>query len=425
VKEELATLFSKTPGVTAQIGGPIAHRLSHILSGTPAAVAIKIFADDLETLRSIAKQIDELLRPLPGVRDLVANREALTTTLPIEFNRQRLSHFGLTAEDAATQIETAFLGAIVGVINQGSSRIDIALRLDSAHRRDTSHVEDFLLKTRSGSLVPVKSVAKVYEDQSSVIITRENVKRKAVVSCNVAPGHNLGDLIATIREKVDPLVTKYPGLYVEYGGQFEAQEEASKRILWASIAVLVLIIGILYASFKSMRPVLLILLNLPLALVGGVVALFIFDSPSIFRNIFGLIGIGEYVPPVISIPSLVGFIGLFGVACRNGLLLISHYYHLMEVEGVDKEKAVIQGAEERLVPIVMTALCSALALIPLVLAKHDIGSELQYPVAVVMLGGLFSSTILNLFVVPVGFSLFGGGARISAASLKRDKSSLT
>jgi CzcA family heavy metal efflux pump len=411
VQAALVDIFSNTPGVTAQIGGPIAHRLSHILSGTPAAVAIKIFADDLDVLRRVAKEIDAAIRPLPGVRDLVANREAMTVTLPVVFDREKLAMFGLTSRDAGDQIETAFLGKIVGVVNQGSSRIDIVVRLSSDARQSPEDVKSFVLKSPSGMYVPVKDVAKVFEEDSSVLITRENVKRKGVISCNVGEGYNLGDLITAIREKVEPLILKFPGTYVEYGGQFEAQEEASSRILWSSLAVLILIAGILYSAFHSFRAVLLILLNLPLALVGGVIALFVFDSPDIITNTLGLFGVGIYTPPVLSIPSLVGFIGLFGVACRNGLLLIAHYYHLMEVEMVPKETAVVQGAIERVIPILMTALCSALALIPLVIAKHAIGSELQYPVAVVMLGGLISSTILNLFVVPVGFLLFGGGVR--------------
>jgi Cu/Ag efflux pump CusA len=262
--------------------------------------------------------------------------------------------------------------------------------------------------------VRVGSVATVVEEQASSLITRENVRRKAVISCNVAEGHNLGDLIAEIRARVDPLLAARQGMYVEYGGQFEAQEEASRRILWASVGVLVVVFLLLYSAFGSARPVLLVLLNLPLALVGGVAALFLADSPSLWSNVRGLFGAGAYVPPVVSIPALVGFIGLAGVACRNGLLLISHYYHLMEQEGVAAADAVVRGAEERLVPILMTALSSALALIPLVLAKDEIGSELQYPIAVVILGGLVTSTFLNLFVVPVGFQLFGGGPRARA-----------
>ncbi|MBK8975039.1 MAG: efflux RND transporter permease subunit [Planctomycetes bacterium] len=411
VRRALVELLDATPGVTSQIGGPIGHRLSHILSGTPAAVAIKVFGDDLDELRAIAKDIERVLRPLPGVRDLVANREVLSDTLPIRFDRDRLAHFGLTPADAAEQLETAFLGRTVGVVNRGSARLDIVLRLADTARQTLEDVQRFPLQAPSGAIVRVETVAEVYEEQASSLITRENVRRKAVISCNVAEGHNLGDLVESIRSRVDPIVARHEGVYVEYGGQFEAQEEASRRILWASIGVLALIIVILYSAFGLVRPVLLVLLNLPLALVGGVAALFIADSPSLLGNITGLFGGGGYVAPVVSISALVGFIGLAGVACRNGLLLISHYYHLMEEEGVPKQDAVQRGARERLVPILMTALSSALALIPLVLAKGEIGSELQYPIAVVILGGLVTSTFLNLFVVPVAFQMFGGGPR--------------
>ena len=291
--------------------------------------------------------------------------------------------------------------------------MDIVLRLEGASRRNLDDVRAFTLQAPSGAIVRVRDVAEVIEERASSLITRENVKRKAVISCNIAVGHNLGDLIEEIRSQVDPVIRNFPGTYVEYGGQFEAQKEASGRILLASLAVLGVIVIILYSTFRSARPVLLILLNLPLALVGGVAALFIAESPDLFRNIGALFGHGTYVAPVVSISSLVGFIGLGGIACRNGLLLISHYYHLMEEEGVAKKDAVVQGARERLVPILMTAMSSALALVPLVLAKGEIGSELQHPIAVVILGGLVSSTFLNLFVVPIGFDLFGGGPRKS------------
>ena len=413
VRHDLVALLAAAPGVTTQLGGPIAHRLSHILSGTPAAIAIKVFGDDLNELRAIAKQVENAMRPLPGVRDLVANREVLSDTVPIRFDNDKLAHYGLTPADAATQLETAFLGRTVGVVNRGASRLDIVLRLASEERQDLDDVRSFLLQAPSGAIVRVRDVAIVIEEQSSSLVTRENVRRKAVISCNVAEGHNLGDLVKEIRARVDPVIEGYPGTYVEYGGQFEAQEEASRRILLASLAVLVAIAIILYSAFQSARPVLLILLNLPLALVGGVVALFLSDSPDIVRNVAALFGSGTYVAPVVSISALVGFIGLAGVACRNGLLLISHYYHLMEEEGVAKKDAVMQGARERLVPILMTALTSALALVPLALAKGEIGSELQHPIAVVILGGLVSSTFLNLFVVPIGFDLLGGGPRRS------------
>ncbi len=406
VKESVINLLANSPGVTTQIGGPIAHRLSHILSGTPAAIAIKVFGDDLNILREIAKKAEQELKAVPGVRDLVANREATVRTLPIQFDRERLALYGFTPYSAAKQIETAILGTVVGVINKNGSRFDIVVRLSESARESIQDIRQLELQSPTGARVSVSNLARVFEEDSSMLITRENVKRKAVISCNVSEGHNLGDLVATIRSKIDPIIAKYPGIYVEYGGQFEAQEEASSRILWASAVVLIIIITILYNAFGSLRSTFLILLNLPLALVGGIVALFISDSPNVVSNLIALFGIGVYTAPVISISTLVGFIGLSGVACRNGLLLVSHYQHLSQ-EGLSKYEILTRGSEERLVPILMTALSSGLALIPLVLAKGEIGSELQYPVAVVILGGLITSTFLNLFVIPSAFALFG------------------
>lgn len=407
VHRRLVGLFQAAPGVTSQIGGPISHRLSHILSGTPAAVAIKIFGDDLEVLRRIAVEIEGSLTGLPGVRDLVANREVMIDTLPLRFDRGRLAAVGLTPAEVAGQIETAFRGRTVGVINDRGSRYDIVLRLAGTYRDEPRDVGDFLLRGPSGALVPVRTVAALEETRASNLIARENVKRKAVVSCNVAEGANLGDLVAAIRERVGPIVARHPGAFVEYGGQFEAQEEAGRRILWASLGVLALIYVILYAAFRTSRPVMLILLNLPLALVGGVIAIFVAESPSLFGNLAALFGSGTYVAPVVSIASLVGFIGLAGVACRNGLLLVTHFMHITESEDLPRRDAVLKASRERLIPILMTALCSALALVPLVLARGEIGSELQYPLAVVMLGGLVSSTFLNLVVIPVGLDLLG------------------
>jgi CzcA family heavy metal efflux pump len=410
-RQQLTQLFRAIPGVTAQLGGPISHRLSHILSGTPAAIAIKVFGEDIDQLREIARKIEGQLRGLPGVRDLVANREVLIDTLPVIFDRQALSRYGLTPEAASAQMETAFRGRTLGTLLQEGARYDLVLRLADEARDHPEDVAQFLLQGPSGALVRVAEVARVHREQASNLLTRENVRRKAVISCNVDEGHNLGDLVGELRQRVDPIVQQYPGTFVEYGGQFEAQEEATRTILLVSLAVLAVVAGLLFAAFGSIRPVALILFNLPLALVGGCLAMFLADSDQPLRNLAALISGGDYTAPVLSIASLVGFIGLGGIACRNGLLLISHYYHLMEAEGVPREAAVVRAAHERLLPILMTALSSALALVPLVLAEGEMGSELQYPLAVVMLGGLASSTLLNLAVIPVGLALFGGDAR--------------
>ncbi len=414
IKRELVKLLRATPGLTSQIGGPIAHRLSHILSGTPAAVAIKVFGDDLDLLRQIASEVEGEIAGFPGVQDLVANREVMIDTLPIEFDREKLAAYGMTPGEAARQIETAFRGRSLGVVNEGGARFDIVVRLAGAARQSPEDVARFILHSPSGARVRVETVAGLREERASNLITRENVKRKAVISCNVAEGANLGDLVAEIRARVDPIVARHAGVFVEYGGQFEAQETASRRILWSSLGVLVVICLVLFGSFRDIRPVLLILLNLPLALVGGVVALFVADSPDLLANIRALFGGGDYVAPVVSIAAVVGFIGLAGVACRNGLLLISHYHQLIASEGLDRREAVLRASRERLIAILMTALSSALALIPLVLRRGETGSELQYPLAVVILGGLISSTFLNLAVIPVGLDLIG--ARPAAAN---------
>jgi CzcA family heavy metal efflux pump len=404
VRARLRRLVDETPGVTAQLGGPISHRLSHILSGTPAAVAIKVFGDDLDTLRVVAKEIEGALAGLPGVKDLVANREVTTETLPVVFDRRRLAHYDLTPEVAARQVETAFRGRAVATLHEGAARYDVVVRLAPEARGDPEAVGRFLLRGRSGAIVPVRAVADLRVERASALITRENVRRKAVVSLNVAEGHNLGDLVAGVRERVDPIVAGHPGTFVEYGGQFEAQEEASRKIALYGGLALVVIAVLLYGAYRSLGPVLLILLNLPLALVGGVVALYLDGSPDPFGNFAALVRGEGYVAPVVSIAALVGFIGLMGVACRNGLLLVDHWIHLVHVEGVPAREAVVRSARERLVPILMTALTSAFALVPIALAKGGIGSELQQPLAVVVLGGLVSSTFLNLIVVPAGLT---------------------
>ena len=411
VRGAVRALLANVPGLTTQLGGPIAHRLSHILSGTPADLAIKVFGADLDTLRAIAREVEGALAPLPGVRDLVANREMLVDTLPVVLDREALARHGFTAKSAAEQLETAFRGRTVGAVTQGGSRLNLVVRMAPEARATPDDVRDLILEGAGGALVRVRSLARVDEERAAGMVTRENVKRKAVISCNVAEGHNLGDLVATVRDRVDPIVARYAGCFVEYGGQFEAQAEAARRIGWSSAAVLLAIVAILYASYRTWRPVGLVLANLPLALVGGVVAMFLAGSPNPVGNLVALLSGGAYVAPVVSIASLVGFIGLAGMAARNGLLLISHYYHLMETEGEAPAAAVPRAARERLVPILMTALTSALALVPLVWQRGSVGSELQYPVAVVILGGLVSSTVLNLAVIPVGLSLWGGGPR--------------
>ncbi len=247
-------------------------------------------------------------------------------------------------------------------------------------------------------------VADVTVEKTSNLILRENARRKAVVSCNVAEGYNLGQLVEAVRARVEPLAAA-AGCTVQFGGQFEAQQSASRTLLWFGLLVVVGMVLVLHQALGSLRAALLVLVNLPLALIGGVAAIYLTESPSLFGNTLALFGLGErYQAPVVSIASMVGFITLFGIAARNGILLVRHYLDLLEA-GVPFDQAIERGSRERLVPILMTALTAALGLLPLVFAAGQPGSEILAPLSVVVLGGLLTSTFLNLVVVPAGFHL--------------------
>ncbi len=385
VRRGIAAIASSVPGITVQIGQPIEHRLSHILSGTPAAVAINVYGDDLATLRAIAKEIEGELSSIPGARDVTANREVLITSLPVRYRHSDLAAAGLAPADAAEQVETALYGETVAQVNQGVRRYDIVVRLAPEERRRIEQINDFILKADDGRMVRLSEVAEIGPERTSNIIARENAQRKAVISCNIADGYNLGDLVAQVRARVEPIVRR-EGYAVEFGGQFEAQQSASRTLLYAGGAIALVMLMLLQLSTGSLRVAALVMVNLPLAVIGGVGAIYLMDS-------------------VLSIASLVGFITLFGIAVRNGILLVNHYRQLIEEEGVPLTQAIVRGSMERLVPILMTALCAALGLVPLALAAGEPGSELLAPLAVVVLGGLLTSTFLNLIVVPVGYSL--------------------
>jgi Cu/Ag efflux pump CusA len=259
-----------------------------------------------------------------------------------------------------------------------------------------------------GALVRLEEVADIGPEMTSNLITRENAQRKAVVSLNVAEGYNLGHLVEQIQTRVDPIVQKH-GYAVHYGGQFEAQRSAARTILLFTGLVVILITVLLQVAVGSLRVALLVLVNLPLALIGGIGAIYLTESPNLLSNTVALFGLGgRYTAPVISIASLVGFIALFGIAVRNGILLVNHYRHLIDFEGKTMYEAIIQGSLERLVPILMTALTAALAVIPIVLRGEQPGNEILAPLSVVILGGLLSSTFLNLVVVPAGYAAIHG-----------------
>jgi len=403
VRAEITRVLEQVPGITTNVGQPIEHRLSHILSGTPAAIAISVFGDDLDALRAVAREIEGALTGLPGARDVAANREVMIRSLPVEYRPADLAAYGLTPLSATRQVRDAFFGVEVAEVNDGLRRYGLAVRTVPEARDGVDDLASLVLRGSGGALVRLGEVADVGPELASNLITRENSRRKAVVSLNVAEGANLGDLVADVRGVVDPIVARY-GFSARYGGQFEAQRSASRAIgIFGAIALLVMLV-LLDLAVGSLKVSLLVLVNLPLALIGGVLAVFVAESPDLLANVAGLFGRGVYTAPVLSIASLVGFITLFGIAVRNGILLVNHYRHLMEVEGRGLHDAIVQGSLERLVPILMTALTAALALVPIVVKGDQAGNEILSPLSVVILGGLLTSTFLNLVLVPAGYA---------------------
>ncbi|MGE0433175.1 MAG: efflux RND transporter permease subunit [Planctomycetota bacterium] len=419
VRREIDAILADVPGITTMIGQPIEHRLSHILSGTPAAIAINVYGEDLDVLRKLAKEIETALRPLPGARDVNANREVMVTTLPVRYRAADLRAYGLTPGEAAGQVGNAFMGAHVATVNEGIRRYDIVVRLAPDERATPDDLARLLLVGRNGTLVRLRDVAAIGLEQASNLIVHENGRRKAVISCNVAEGHNLGHLVGEVRALVDPIVRRY-GCSVSYGGQFEAQQSASATILVASGLVMIVILVLLWLAIGHLRVALLVMINLPLAMIGGVAAIFLSSSHDVVANALAVVGLGEafYVPPVISIASMVGFVTLFGIAVRNGILLVNHYRWLMEHEKLSLDEAIRRGSEERLVPVLMTALAALLGLLPLAWRIGEPGSELLAPLAIVVLGGLVTSTFLNLVVVPAGYAMLFRSRESMVASLR-------
>lgn len=404
VRREVTRILEQVPGITTNVGQPIEHRLSHILSGTPAAIAISLYGDDLDVLRSAAKEVERALEGLPGARDITANREVRIESIPVRFTPELLAQHGLTPRSAAEQMRDAVHGITVAEVHEGTRRYGLAVRLRPEDRDSLEDLGDLVLHGAGGRQVRVREVATLGTELTSNLTTRENSQRKAVVSLNVGEGANLGHLVEQVRLRVDPIAAAQ-GLRVAYGGQFEAQQSALRGILSSAAVVLLLMFLLLQVVVRSSGVALLVLVNLPLALIGGVVSVFLAESSAPLSDLVALLSGQPFVPPVLSIASLVGFITLFGIAVRNGILLVNHYRHLEEVEGCSVREALERGSEERLVPILMTALTAAFALLPIVLEGEQPGNEILAPLSIVMMGGLLSSTVLNLALVPAGYAM--------------------
>jgi len=388
---DLRRKLSAVPGTNITIGQPISHRIDHMLSGTRANIAVKIFGEDLATLRRLGEEVRTVMTAVEGTADVSLEQQPDIPFLTIKFDRGAIARYGLQITDVAEAIEIAFAGHEVSRILEGRAAFDLVVRYEAAAASDLDSIRATRIATPSGAQIPLSSLAEIRKDRGPNTISRENVERKTVVMSNVA-GRDLSSVVEDIRDQVASTVKLPPGYHIEYGGQFESAAEASRRLLLLGFVVIAGILLLLFVALRSLRDAFLVMVNLPLALIGGVAGVYISGG-------------------ILSVASIIGFITLFGIATRNGLMLISHIHHLMTREDVgDIREAVRRGALERLSPILMTALSAGLALIPLALAIGKPGSEIQTPMAIVILCGLLTSTALNMFVVPALYLRFGSRA---------------
>ena len=386
ILEELRADLAAVPGTQITIGQPIGHRIDHMLSGTRASIAVKIFGPDLYELRRLARQIESIAEGVEGTVDVAMEQQADVPQIRVEMNRLAMARFGVTPAHLAEAVDVAFAGEAVSQVLEEQRAFDLVVRFAPEYRGSLEAVRNARINTPVGSFVTLTTLADVRFDMGPNAISRENVQRKIVVQSNVA-GRDVGSVVEDIRERVLAEVDLPSGYYIEYGGQFEAAGDATRTIGLMSLLSLAAIFLLLFVEFGSIRQVLLVMVNLPLALVGGVLAVWLTGG-------------------VLNVATLVGFITLFGIAIRNGILMVSHYNHLLQ-EGVPLLQAVVQGSMERLSPIMMTALTAGLALLPLALSGGEPGNEIQSPMAVVVLGGLLTSLALNMVVVPVLFLRYG------------------
>lgn len=387
VLQEVRTRLALIPGVAVSVGQPISHRLDHLLSGVRAQVVVKVFGPDLAVLRAQAAEVQRVMAGIDGVVDLQIEKQVLIPQVRVRVDRARASRLGVRPGELTELLESALAGKVVGQMLDGQRTIDIVVRFDDDARSTVEGMKRALVETPSGAKVPLSTLADVVEDRGPNQIVHDNAARRIVVSANVA-GRDLGSAVEEIQAAVNAL-QRPEGVYVTYEGQFESQKSATRLIGLLSILSFLGMVVVLQAHFKSLRLVWQVLLNIPLAMIGSVTALWITGLP-------------------FSVATLVGFITLCGIASRNTILMIDHYLHLVEREGeAFSREMVVRGSLERLVPVLMTALTAGLALVPLALAAGAPGKEILHPVAVVILGGLLSSTALDMLVTPAVFLRFG------------------
>ena len=379
VVNEIRTKLNTIPGVNVEIGQPISHRIDAMLSGTQANIAIKLFGTDLNKMFELGNKIKSEVSEIPGVVDLNVEQQIERPQLQIIPKREMLAKYGIAPAEFTEMVEVYLAGSVVSQVYEGNQVFDLTVKAADGSRSNIEEIRNIPVDAASGK-VPFGQIAEIRSAAGPNTINRENVSRKIVISANVSDG-DLQGAVNQIRKKIEDNVELPEGYHVEYGGQFESAQSASRTLLFTSLMAIIVIFLLLYGQFKDVRQASAVLLNLPLALIGGVFAIFFADK-------------------IISIPAIIGFISLFGIATRNGMLLIDRYNELRH-EGLSLHDAVMHGSLDRLNPILMTALTSALALIPLALGGELPGNEIQSPMAKVLLGGLLTSTMLNGFIIPV------------------------
>lgn len=377
--------LSVITGANIEIGQPISHRIDAMLSGTQASIAIKLFGDDLNRMFAIGNQIKEAVSDVEGIADLNVEQQIERPELKIVPKREMLAKYGISLPQFSEFVTVNMAGEVVSQVYEQGKTFNLVVRAAESDRGTMERVKELMIDDAQGRKIPLSYVADVTSSMGPNTINRENVKRKIVISANTS-GRDLRSVVNDIQYRVEEKISLPEGYHIEYGGQFESEQAASRTLLLTSLMSIAVIFLLLYMQFHDAAESGVILLNLPLALIGGVFALFLTT--------------GE-----VSIPAIIGFISLFGIATRNGMLLVTHYNLLREEQQLGVRESVVRGSLDRLNPILMTALSSAFALIPLALRGDLPGNEIQSPMAKVILGGLLTSTFLNAFVIPIVYEL--------------------
>jgi len=396
VLDEIRTQAASIPGLAVAVGQPISHRIEHLVSGVRANLAVKIYGPDLERLRALAKQSEAALKGIPGLVDLTVEQQTDVPQLIIRPKPTELAAFGQRPGELARFVQMAFAGQRVGSWWEEERVYDLVAKLPEVYRSDLALLASTPIDVRGERFTQLSSVAFIDKTTGPNLINRENVQRRIVVTANVT-GRDVRGAAAEVQQTLDAGVKLATGYRLELGGEFESEANASRTILLLSVLALVGMAGLLFVAFRSARDAALVLLNLPLALMGGAIAVWLSGG-------------------ILNVASLVGFITLFGIATRNGIMMITHYRHLLTTEGLSMRDAVLVGSLDRLVPILMTAITAGLALVPIVLASGEPGNEIQAPMAIVILGGLTSSTLLNLVVIPALFARFTVHSSVPSAT---------